>query len=80
MAIESTRVNKKLVTKQRHARIYCLHFAALTATLGALETLCNLAKEAELNPDHILLVQFEEEFTPLHNATMENNVDLLNYL
>jgi len=33
---------------QGQTRIYCVHFAALTATLGALQTLCNSAKEAEL--------------------------------
>jgi len=48
--------------------------------LESFETLCSLAKEAEINPDAILLDQTEEGFTFLLITAEEKHVDLLQKL
>ena len=53
------------------------HHAAYFGKLEALETLWSWAKEAELNPDEMLLVQAEEGETVLHVAVERNQVEIL---
>jgi hypothetical protein len=54
--------------------------AAVNGNLGALERLLSWAKDADLNPDELLLAQIQKGFNLFQNAAEKNQIEVLNIL